>query len=480
MPPTMPPQLVTIRPIIFSALVLAQLVVFGGEPDMRASLIQTQNDLRSLVARREGQPPAKDYYSAALETTNFQLLEAHREFERGVVCELQRQSAEAREHWNKSRRLLESGDEEAKRWLRRANAAVLQRELIDLHVTGDPALVAKLVGGAKKVVDGNSLPAAGCVPAQQLMVEHWLFSSEIMFRYANWLADAPKDAQLAGAKQAFETICQHRLLAEKMASGQKIADHEATIDTLVFEKGMPALFSSLFRNVKLAGEQLPESTRATWTALLAVWATEATDDHLTPNAWDDGDFPKPLQQERFQALSALTFILERFEFPDAARKLANGVAKLDPTECREIVLSELLIDGGQLDAAAAFLSAAETGGASDDTNLLRIRLLGAQGRNAEAVGKADEMLSRNGPPESRFWQGKALLAMNSQAEARKAFRAYLDCSPESRLAPEACLLSAMLSSNLHEPQKASSYYEETMARYPNSKEAGRALEILDE
>jgi len=473
-------QLVMNRNAIFLALILAQPFAYGEGPQPRESLIETQNELRGLVAKSEGLPPTRDYYSAALETTNPSLLEAHRVFECGVVCELNNQQSEARGHWKASRRLLESGEEEGKRWLRRANAAILQREIIDLHLKCDPALVAKLVGEAKVVVDSNPLPASESIPAQQLMVEHWLFSSEIMFRFSNWLLSAPKDGQLAGAKRAFEEICQHRLLTEKMTSGPKSTDHESTIDSVVFEKGMTALFVSLFHNVKLAGQRLPESTRPTWTALLAVWATEATDEHLTSNAWDDGGFSKPFQQERFQALSALTSILNRFDFPEAARKLAKGVSTWDPTECRETVVSELLMDGGQLDAASAFLKAAEAGGISDETRLLRIRLLYAQGRAVEAASTAAEMVSRNGPPESHFWQGKALLALEKQADARKAFREFVSLSPESRLSPEACLLSAMLSSNLHEPQRATSYYEETIARYPNSKEARRASELLEE
>jgi hypothetical protein len=465
------------------ALILALPVAYCTDytdSQPRESLIKTQNDLRVLVARSEGHPPTRDYYSSALETTNPSLLGAHREFEQGVVCELQKRPSDARGHWKASRGLLESGDEEGKRWLRRANAAILQREFIDLHMKGDPALVARLVGEAKVVVDSNPLPASESIPIQQLIVEHWLFSSDIMFRFSNWLASAPKDAQLDGAKRALEAICQHRLLTEKMISGQKSTDHEAMIDSVVFEKGMPALFVSLFRNVKLAGQRLPESTRATWTALLAVWATEATDEHLASNAWDEGVLPKPFQADRFRALSALTTILNRFDFPDAARNLAKGVATLDPTECREANVSELLIDGGQLDAASAFLKAVETGGPSDETRLLRVRLLYAQGRAVEAASTAAEMVSRNGPPESHFWQGKALLALNKQAEARKAFLDFVSRSPESGLAPEACLLSAMLSSNLHETQQASTYYEETMARYPNSKEARRASELLEE
>ncbi|MCK9588489.1 MAG: tetratricopeptide repeat protein [Terrimicrobiaceae bacterium] len=468
---------------IIVAIILAQPFAYGEESDIRISLIKTQNELRTLVAKREGHPPSRDYYSSALETTDPSLLEAHREFERGVVFLLQNQPSEAREHWKASLRLLESGDEEGKRWLRRANAAVVQREIIDLHQKGDAALVARLVGEAKGVVDRNSLPASGSIPTRQSMVEHWLFSSEIMFRFANWLADdGPKDVQLAGAKRALEEICRHRLLTEKMISGQRNTDHEAMIDHVVFEKGMTASFVSLFYNVRLAGKRLPPSTRATWTALLATWATEATDEHLVSNAWDEGVLPKPFQAERFQVLSALTTVLNRFEFPDSARKLAKGVATLDATACPpdETVLAGLLIDGTQLEAASAFLDAAEAGGTSDKTRLLRIRLLYAQGRNAEAASKASELISRSGPPESHFWHGKALLALDKQAEARKAFRDFVSRSPESRLAPEACLLSAMLSSNLHEPRLASTYYEETMARYPNSKEARRASELLEE
>jgi len=143
-------------------------------------------------------------------------------------------------------------------------------------------------------------------------------------------------------------------------------------------------------------------------------------------------------------------------------------------------LAELMIEGSQLSAADAFLNAAETGGPSDETSLLRIKLLYAQGRNRDAASKAAEMANHNGPPESHYWQGKALLALNKQADARKAFRDLINQAPESRLAPEACLLSGMLSANLHEAKLASTYFEETKARYPNSKEARRASELMNE
>jgi len=467
--------------LTFSLTRLAAQPVASEEADVRRDrLVATQNEVRALVAKSEGHPPPSDYYSAALETPDPLLLEAQMAFERGVVSELKNQTAEAREQWATALRLLESGSKEAKQWLRRANAAIVQQELIDLDYKNDAVFVARLLSEAREMADRNSLPDLGSIPTRQLLVEHWVFSSELMFRFANWLPNGPKASQLAEAKRVLEEICQHRLLTEKLSAGKPTPDHEAVIDQAVFEKRMPALFASLFRHVKLAGEGLPESTRATWTALLAVWATEGPDDGLSTKAWGDGDFSKSFQVERFQALASLISVLNRFEFPETAKKLSKGVAVLDASAVPpgEAIFPELLIDGGQLEAASAFLGAAETTGPSDTTKILRLRLLYAQRKNLDAATLADGWPNR--PPESFFWQGKALLALDRQSEARKAFREFVELSPESHLAPEACLLSAMLSSNLHESNLASAYYEETMARYPNSKEARRASELLEE
>lgn len=450
---------------------------FADEPGLRASLIKTQSEIRKVTARKEGQQPAEDCYSSALETAGSSLLAAHMEFELGVLLLLQGKGSEARIHWEASRKLLESG--EGKAWLRRVNAATLLQDLLALPPTADPSLVARIVGNGTAVVDQNPLPSSGTIPFQQLTLEHWLFSSDKMFRLCQWLQSGPNEseARLAATKRVFEEICRHRLLNERLTSGQRSMDHESIVDEAIFKRDMPAAFANLLDSAKLAGKQL--SSRAVWEALLAAWASESS--VPATGAWDD-TLPESCQGERFQTLAALAEILNRFGFTDASKKLALQVASLSPSNCppgeTAMGLAELLINGGQFQAADGFMLAA--GNETPQVALLRVKWLFAQRRYADAVAKAGALTAAShDTPESRFWLGKSLLALDKQADARKAFRDFLEIAPESHSAPEACLLSGMLSSNLHEPKLASTYYEETISRYPNSPEAARALELLE-
>ncbi len=454
--------------------ILAQSV--ADESGLRASLLKTQSEIRNVIARKDGQPPAADCYSAALETADSSLLAAHMEFETGVLLLLQGRTSEARIHWEASRKLLES--REGKAWLRRVNAAILQQDLLALPPSADPSLVARIVGNGTAVVDQNPLPSSGTIPLQQLTLEHWLFSSDKIFRLGKWLESGPSGSgdRLAATKRVFEEICRHRLLNERLTSDQRSVDHESLIDNVIFEKGMPAAFACLLGSAKLAGER--ESSRAVWSALLAAWASESSNKAPSTNAWDD-TLPKSSQEERFKMLAALAEILNQFGFPDASKKFALRVASLSPSNCppgeTALGLAELLINGGQFQAADGFLNAA--GNESPKASLLRIKWFFAQRRYAEAAANAGDRTTDT--PEACFWLGKSLLALDKQAEARKAFRDFLEIAPESHSAPEACLLSGMLSANLHEPKQASTYYEETISRYPNSPEAARALELLE-
>lgn len=463
----------------------------AADPDgIRESLMKTQEQVRE-TARRMDLLTGKqrtDYYSAALETDSDDILRAHEKFEAGLLAELNGNKKSSLENWKAAADLLEKTGEDGKPWLRRVNGAIAERMLKDLHFKNDlPGMITTLKA-INALTEKHPLPDSEHIPIGQLHVEHWIYSSLKMFEAREQIGNAPGnfEAQMRILRRTLREVCSARLLMKWMASQEQAVTHEQIVDHATFDGELAGMFTSLFYNMRKAGQPMTGSGQAVWTALLAAWATEATDEHLTPAAFDGTRLSSLEAADRFRALAEALAILDEYHFPDARPKLAKGVSFLDaslcPSDATALAIADLLIEGGQPWSASPYLEKADKGGFPAEVQAASVKLLFHAGEPQRAIeqaraafgGKAIESF----PPEIHFWLGKSLLKAGLQKDAREEFLRFFEIAPESVRAPEASLLAGMLSFNIGESAEAARLYELTASRYPSSREGQRAAEFL--
>jgi len=455
----------------------------------RESLLALQAKVRTVAAKK-GFVSGKlriDYYSAELETDLPELLQAHIAFGSGLLAGMEANQEKAMESWKESLLLLRKTGGQGKPWLRRSYAAIAARMIVDLHHKRDiPGMLAILLQ-ANEVINRNPLPESEDSPYGQLRVEHWLNSSLKMFEAVQQLENAPRDyeVQMRILRQTLHQVSAARLLMGSLADQEKTSSHEQIVDRAVFEGDFAGMFTSLFYNIRVAGESLPSSAQAVWTSLLSAWATEATSAGLTGAAFDESRLSPPEAADRFRALAEAVTILDEYRFPDARQKLAKGLSFLNPAECppdeTALAIADVLIEGGQIWKAAPYLEMTEKAGLTSQVQCAWVKLLFHAAEFQKAVEYGQEAFGNSGdklPSETHFWLAKALLKTGKQKEAKEEFRQYYAAEPESELAPEACLLIGMLSFNLDDPKEAERYYQETAIRYPASREGQRAAEMI--
>lgn len=465
---------------LVQAQVFSSEVTFDGSPKDQLLSVKSQ-----LIAALSGQTRRKsisNLASCAVETVDPEVIRAHIEFESGVLSLVNRKRTDAFTHFEKAENILKDVSPRGEEWLRRASVTRISHEIWELKPLDYQAYWIELED-CRKLILSHPLPSNSGIPRKQLTIEAQIMAATDLKRLAQHLKGNSCDIDTAIRESCdlLKQIYEMKVLNESLFEDSAGTPYEQVIDETALDTS--AFDATLFEATQSLEMEVPDRLRSIWIALTSLWYTEL-DIELNTSAQDQilAGIAKNNNRLLVSAFGSLLEVAQKFNFPDTIRRSGKFLVEVRPDQDSDLgeklIIADTLIEGGRGEVASRFLNYSHSDPFSDDIEGLRVKkeVFSKNFTIALALIEKHPSLLRSG--ETSFWIGKAYMGIGRQKDARTTLLIFLDTNPTSRRAPEAALLIALISSNLHDRELAIKYFNIVTSKYPRSKEALRAMDFL--